>query len=249
MTRSFRVLVFVALATGCNSNSAGVWSASSGVGAGSGLDATAGGGGVRCGPTTCASAEVCCLGLDVSCVAAGSCQGIPLVKNDCSGPSTCQGAQVCCSTFLGPDGGLAGPAALDGGFGHGVAGPTTFGSVSIECVSACPTNGASFQACDAENPACPSGFTCQPFPRSTLQTPYCLPTTTAVDGGSTSDAVAGDRSIGDGSIGDRSIGDGSLGADASEGAAPEDASVAGDVSAPVDVSAPSDVSLGDGSAD
>jgi hypothetical protein len=235
MSRVFLALVCAAFTTACATSNAPSQSASGGAGVDSGGDA----GGSAGGHCACASTEVCCLGQTLTCVAPGSCQGIPVVES-CSVPSDCDdgGADggVCCSTFLGPDGGPLALEAFDGVLGHGMAGPSGFGSISTECkaAAACGSaNGASFQVCIA-TVKCPIDLTCQSFPRSPLGTQYCLPTATSPDGGTTSDAALRDAFVA---------------ADASDSAASLDASAPADASAGSDVSAPNDGSPQDAPAD
>jgi hypothetical protein len=233
MSRVFLALVCAAFTTACETSNAPSPSAFLDAGSESGGDA----GGGAAGHCACAATEVCCLREVLTCVAPGSCQGIPIVEN-CSVPSDCNdgGADggVCCSTFLGPDGVPMGLAALDGGLGHGMAGPSAIGSISTECKAACDINGASFQVCVATPKCRQIDFTCQSFPQSPLGMQYCLPMATSPDGGTTSDAAPGDASVA---------------LDASDGAPALDASAPADASAGSDVSAPNDASLQDAPAD
>jgi hypothetical protein len=232
MSRVFLALACAAFTTACETSNGLSQSASSGAGSGSGGDAGADAGGHCACASKDASTEVCCLGQTLTCVAPGSCQGIPVVES-CSVPSDCD-AGVCCSTFLGPDGTPVGPSAFDGGLGHGMAGPSALGSISTECKTACGANGASFQVCAATPDCLQIELTCQTFPRSPLATHYCLPMTTALDSGTTSDAAPGDALVA---------------ADASDSAASLDASAPADASAGSDVSAPNDGSPQDAPAD
>jgi hypothetical protein len=230
MSRVFLVLVCAAFATACGTSHGPSGGASSGAGGGSGSAA----GGDAGGHCACASTEMCCLGQGLTCVAPGSCQGIPLVEG-CSVLAPCQGTGVCCSTFLGPDGAPVGVAAFDGGIGRGMAGPSSVGSISTECKTDCVANSASLRVCDATTMPCPSGFTCQRFPQSPLDTQYCLPPATVPDSGSTSDAATGDASV-------------TVGLDASDGGLSQDASAPDDVTAKSDVSPPNDASPQESSA-
>jgi hypothetical protein len=124
MSRVIVALVCVAFTTACGTSNGLSQSAPSGAGVGSGGDA----GGDAGGHCACGSKEVCCLGEGLTCVAPGSCQGIPIVES-CSAED-CGDSGVCCSTFLGPDGTPIDPSAFDGGLGHAVARPSATRSFS-----------------------------------------------------------------------------------------------------------------------
>jgi hypothetical protein len=194
LVASFGVAVAAACGGGSSSNGNGNGNgASSSSGGSSGVSSGASSGGTETGDDSggngCASGQLQCMALlgGTSCIEPGTmCVGTAVAANECSATSPCSGGQVCCSSFVGPDGGVImyADASADAAAatGTGTAGGET---VSVQCMTACPTNALSSQVCvldaDGGSPtACPEGTACQDYLPSflasmTLPNTLCLP--------------------------------------------------------------------------